>query len=134
MKESSGVKLNIVKAASLIIDRTKRSNTPHPTGKGHVWVSLARYDDELVNLLETWERHTRDGVHYGRRRKGSDHMDDEPLSKVFDEGGKWDKGKMVRSFKRLGLTDERAVEKEGSFDKVRLVPRLRLFHCRSAQI
>jgi phosphatidylinositol-3,4,5-trisphosphate 3-phosphatase and dual-specificity protein phosphatase PTEN len=121
MKETSGMKLNIVKAASLIVDRSNRSNSSHTTGKGYVWVSLARYDDELVNILESWERHTRDGVHFGRRKKGSDHMGNEPLSKVFDESGKWDKGKMVRSFKRLGLVDESSVRKEDSSDKVRLV-------------
>jgi phosphatidylinositol-3,4,5-trisphosphate 3-phosphatase/dual-specificity protein phosphatase PTEN len=98
-------------------------------GKGLVWVSLARYDDEFVQTLERWERWTRerdessgDGnatgkARLGVMRKGSERMSvgrAESASETGGEGeeettlrdmfkdGKWDGKKMVRSFARMG--------------------------------
>ena len=84
---------------------------------GDMWVSLARYDDELVNTLEGWEKHTRDPdpQRMGCRRLFSETMPDpvgaggeQGIAKLFYDG-KWDSGKMVRSFARLGLTDKEDV-------------------------
>ena len=124
MKETSVVKKNLVQAASMVIDRTGMAKNgaieARANGKGHVWVSLARYDDELVELLEKWEAHTRDvgegegGVgHMGRRKKGSDHMGTEAINQLFEDGN-WDKEKMVRSFARLGTLGDDAVSKGGN--------------------
>lgn len=68
-------------------------------------MSLARYDDQLVNRLEGWEKRTRSPRNMGRRRPGSetlqdDEHDESGLSKIF-ESGKWDASKMVRTFARL---------------------------------
>ncbi|KAJ7910641.1 phosphatases II [Mycena leptocephala] len=81
-------------------------------GPRNMWVSLARYDDDFVRLLESWELHTRDkGGNMGRLRKDAGGLDGETLREVFDEKGKWDKTKMVRSFARLGATSESSITK-----------------------
>ncbi|KDR72555.1 hypothetical protein GALMADRAFT_252686 [Galerina marginata CBS 339.88] len=90
MRETSGVKMSIVKAANLLIEKTNmakgptvsppRAASPAPSttsaansknstskekekdkaSPSQVWASLARYDDGLVDLLEEWEVYTRD--------------------------------------------------------------------------
>ncbi|CAA7268469.1 unnamed protein product [Cyclocybe aegerita] len=127
MRETSGMKLSIIKAANKVIERTNLAKGPDKpltsgtskekekekssSSSSQVWASLARYDDTLVDLLEEWETHTRDSDgHMGKRRPGSEHMkrgettEEDVLNEVF-LSGKWDKGKMVRSFARLGVTD-----------------------------
>lgn len=93
MRDMSGVKSGLFKAANMIINGTIGN------GKSPVWASVARYDDELVESLERWERQTRssDG-NMGKRRVGSERMDNAFTS------GKWDSGKMVRTFAQLGGT------------------------------
>ncbi|KAF8999075.1 hypothetical protein BDQ17DRAFT_1361279 [Cyathus striatus] len=113
MHETSGVKKSILRAANIVIDRAKDTKSLTVNGKNgnsanHVWASLARYDDNLVETLERWEVYTRDEKgRMGHRRKGSEHMafedkdQERELSKLF-AGGDWDTGKMVRGFARLG--------------------------------
>lgn len=115
MRELSGVKASLVRAANAIIERTSFGKAPSSRvgaagkGQGLVWASLARYDDELVGLLEKWERHTRDeGGSMGRRTRGAGHI---ALGDVFEDG-RWDDRKMVRSFARLGTAREPALQKE----------------------
>ncbi|KAL0069598.1 Telomerase protein component 1 [Marasmius tenuissimus] len=104
MKESSGMTMNLVRAANAFLDRGKG-------GGGQVWVSLARYDDSFVQLIERWERYTRDEEgHLGRRKPGTGHFGEEALTEIF-KGHKWDGEKMVRSFARLGCPDDKAVSK-----------------------
>jgi phosphatidylinositol-3,4,5-trisphosphate 3-phosphatase and dual-specificity protein phosphatase PTEN len=109
MRELSAIKANLVKAANVFMDRTGKGKAVEvlSTSKSRAWVSLARYDDELVETLERWERVTRaeDGE-MGVRKRGSEHQGEEDLADIF-KGEKWDKEKMVRTFARLG-----AVEKE----------------------
>ncbi|KAL4253065.1 Dual-specificity lipid and protein phosphatase [Abortiporus biennis] len=123
MRELSGVKSNLVKAANAVIDHTNlgkaagmRINTTSHT-KGQVWVSLARYDDDLVETLEQLERRSRseDG-NLGRRKKTYSGDD---LRDMFSSD-KWDNGKMVRSFARLGTigNDSIQVETTNQKDKV----------------
>lgn len=118
MKETSGMKMNLVKMANMVLDRTNVGKSgsvmANLNGNGHVWVSLARYNDDFVDLLERWEVHTRDdNGHMGRRKEQSDHMDGESISDIFADG-KWDKEKMVRSFARLGAIGENPITKEES--------------------
>ena len=102
MKEASAIKHQLIRATNAILDRASEKKYK---GKGEVWTSLARYDDGLVDLLESWERNTREeGGHMGLRKPGSDHMGEETLADVF-KTGKWDKKKMVRSFSRMGMSD-----------------------------
>ena len=120
MRETSSVKLGIVKAASLIIGRAGLGKAPgaatqESPSTTQVWASLARYDDSLVELLEKWEVWTRnEGGGLGApRRLGSECMprkkdgdsknseDADDVSKVFEDG-RWDKEKMVRPFARFG--------------------------------
>ena len=110
MRELSGLKANLVKAANALIERTSYAKAPQ--GDGRVWASLARYDDQLVSTLERWERLTRDeGGNMGRRRPGSECVGEEALADVFKDG-KWDKGKMVRPFARLGVVRDEDYRKE----------------------
>lgn len=113
MRETSGVKVSFLKVANAVIDRTgfgkSGSLEAKAAGDNHVWISLARYDDELVDVLERWEGHTRNEQgHLGIRRKGSEHMGEETLKDVFKDG-RWDSGKMVRSFARMGAFGEGSV-------------------------
>ena len=102
MKEASAIKYRLIKVTNAILDRTSEKKYK---GKGEVWISLARYDDKLVDLLESWERYTRDeDGHMGLRKPGSDRKGDETLADVF-KTRKWDEKKMVRSFARLGTSD-----------------------------
>ena len=115
MKEMSSFKMNLVKAANLVIGRTGGGKG---NDHGHVWASLARYDDEFVNKLEMWERRTRDeGGHVGRRKRGSEHGEGEELADLFADQS-WDKGKMVRSFARMGAGGDSSIQKVPS-EKVR---------------
>ncbi|KAL0578887.1 Telomerase protein component 1 [Marasmius crinis-equi] len=103
MKESSGMTMNLVRAANAFLERGK--------GSSQVWVSLARYDDSLVEVLERWERYTRDeDGDLGKRKPGTGHFGEEALNEMFKEE-KWDGEKMVRSFARLGCLDDKAVVK-----------------------
>lgn len=100
MKEFSAIKYQLVRASNLILNSTSKKGH---TGKGEVWVSLARYDDGLVNLLEKWELHTRDeGGQMGLRKPGSSDTDDAKLADIF-KTTKWDEKKMVRAFARMGI-------------------------------
>jgi phosphatidylinositol-3,4,5-trisphosphate 3-phosphatase/dual-specificity protein phosphatase PTEN len=114
MKEASAIKNRFIKAINAVLDRTSEKKYK---GKGEVWVSLARYDDELVDLLESWERDTRDeGGHMGLRKPGSGHKGDEALADVF-KTRKWDEKKMVRSFARLGTSDDARREETRSRER-----------------
>ncbi|KZP14936.1 hypothetical protein FIBSPDRAFT_1048458 [Athelia psychrophila] len=113
MKEIVGVKMNLVRAANIVLERTQAAKAK-ADGSGHVWASLARYDDELVEELEGWERRTRnENGHMGRRQRGSEHGDGEDLTDLFGDE-RWDHGKMVRSFARMGALGESAVQREPS--------------------
>ncbi|KAG8885369.1 large subunit of alpha-aminoadipate reductase [Tulasnella sp. 331] len=77
-------------------------------GTGQLSMSLARYDDDLVNTMEQWERQTR---HDGRFTLPSSNYENDlnkPSTnrlKRSDHGifadGSWDEGKMVKVFARL---------------------------------
>ncbi|KAJ4468784.1 phosphatases II [Lentinula aciculospora] len=119
MRELSNVRINLVRAANAVIDRTSMSKSGSATTQTdkntHVWVSVARYDDDLVETLERWERYTRmnskSGQGYmGRRGSGTDHFGKEILGELFTDG-RWDNKKMVRSFARMGALGERSVVK-----------------------
>lgn len=118
MYETSGMKMNIVKVANRLIEKTNMAKSPsvaeenkakkEAANASQIWASIARYDDRLVDLLEEWEAYTRDpNGHMGKRRPGSERLsrgqstEEEVLSHIFNDG-KWDRGKMVRSFARLG--------------------------------
>ncbi|KAI0088840.1 phosphatases II [Irpex rosettiformis] len=127
MRELSAWKVNLVKAANAFIDKTSgKGKTVELPNKTHAWASLARYDDELVDTLERWERVTRseDGE-MGLRKPGSESQGDEELSEVFGDD-RWDKGKMVRPFARLGAdgkdAEGTASEKESKIVSFTLRP------------
>ena len=107
LRELTGIKKTVVKFANTILDRSSpmKDDGKGSVNGGMVWVSLARYDDQFVDTLEKWEKHTRaviDGEeHLGIRQPGSVSRNNEELSDMFNDG-KWDKTKMIRSFARLG--------------------------------
>jgi len=113
MRETSGMTLGVVKAASSLIDRLgneKSKSDQTRVGPGDLWMSIARYDTAFVEELERWERWSRDADDnggFGRRRSGGECIPsnitgqkDEELKDLFKED-KWDKDKMVKSFGRL---------------------------------
>ncbi|KAF9068857.1 hypothetical protein BDP27DRAFT_1383426 [Rhodocollybia butyracea] len=114
MKELSNMRVTLVRAANAVLDRTYMSKSGI-YGNPHVWASLARYDDDFVEMLERWERYTRMSgesgqVHMGKRQLGTDHFGKELLSEMFNDG-RWDNKKMVRSFARLGAVGDQSVVK-----------------------
>ncbi|KAJ3862635.1 phosphatases II [Lentinula novae-zelandiae] len=117
MKEISNMRANLVRAANVVINKTNISKSTAQTDNNtHVWVSLARYDDDFVETLERWERYTRmdsgsDQGYMGRREPGKDHFGKESLGKLFVDG-RWDSKKMVRSFARMGAPGEQSFVKE----------------------
>ncbi|KAK0240302.1 phosphatases II [Armillaria nabsnona] len=120
MKESSGVKTSLLKAANVVIDRAGLGKLgaggAKEAGANHVWISLARYDDDLIESLEKWEEHTRspDGQ-MGKRRSGSEYMGEESLDALFNDG-RWDSGKMVPSFAKMGAFGDGSVTKTNDRD------------------
>ncbi|KAF9561406.1 hypothetical protein CPC08DRAFT_707383 [Agrocybe pediades] len=146
MHETSAMKMNIVKVANKIIERTSMAKSPMSdelkakkeaekakASASQVWASLARYDDRLVDLLEEWEVYTRDpGGNMGKRRNGSEHLargestKEEVLSHIFKDG-KWDKGKMVRSFARLGARSGTQSQQETIVDQEKKEKKIHVF-------
>ncbi|KAK0197271.1 hypothetical protein F5146DRAFT_1014777 [Armillaria mellea] len=120
MKESSDVKTSLLKAANVVIDRAGLgklgAGRVKEIGSNHVWISFARYDDDLIESLEKWEEHTRslDGQ-MGKRRPGSEHMAEESLDTFFNDG-RWDSGKMVPSFAKMGAFGDGSVTKTNDED------------------
>jgi phosphatidylinositol-3,4,5-trisphosphate 3-phosphatase and dual-specificity protein phosphatase PTEN len=120
LKEMSSMRMNILKVANTVLEATNMGKAAKDNGNDQIWVSLARYDDDFVEMLERWERYTRGesanengqvGLgNMGRRKAGSEHFGNEVLSEMFKEG-KWDSQKMVRSFARMGTLNENAVVK-----------------------
>ena len=89
---------------------TRAAVTAQSSGK--VWASLARYDDALVDALEGWESHTRDEYNVGRRRKGTEQSPEGEAVREKLKEGKWDKSKMVRSFARLEVVEEKEANRK----------------------
>ena len=117
MKEASTIKNQPIRATNVIPDRTSEKKFKGK-GEGEGWVPLARYDDGLVGLLESWERHTRDGGgHMGLRNSGSGHAGDEMLADVFNTK-RWNEKKMVRSYARMGMLASAQREEMGELGKV----------------
>ncbi|KAJ3825816.1 phosphatases II [Lentinula raphanica] len=135
MKELSNMRINLVRAANAVIDRTSMSKSGSIASQAdkntHVWVSLARYDDDFVETLERWERYTRMNDqsgqgHMGRREPGTEHFGQEILNELFSDG-RWDNKKMVRSFARMGAVGEESViknktEEDGKIKTFKLRP------------
>lgn len=113
LREAGSAKMTMVKVVNAVLDKAAKGRSysygpdEHIPRKGDLWISLARYDDELVELLENCERQTRDRCHLGKRHKdgGVETESGKGITNIF-EGGEWDQGKMVRSFARLGRVDQ----------------------------
>jgi len=95
MRELSGIKTGLIRAAGLLMDRGKDRRSFISPDNDQVSASLARYDDEMVGALERWERRTRDGARLGRRKRLS-----EPVDSVFSSDN-WDKEKMIRTLGQM---------------------------------
>ncbi|KAL1943919.1 hypothetical protein VTO73DRAFT_3737 [Trametes versicolor] len=127
MRELSGVKSSLVRAVNTLVDTAGLSKRVASTNStSQVWASLARYDDDFVETLESWERFTRDeGGAMGVRRKGADKMEGETFADLFNEG-KFDGSKMVRSFARMGTFSDEDIRKDadedGKFETLLLRP------------
>ncbi|CAE6405997.1 unnamed protein product [Rhizoctonia solani] len=120
MRDDASVKQRGIKIINSILDRAVGSEGKK--GKGEVWVSLARYDDNLVELLERWEQRTRSPEHgIGHRAHDAEADRNEKegetaLAHIFEDGT-WDNKKMVRSFARMGVVDPSDVTEAKESDK-----------------
>lgn len=120
MKELSSIKSGLVRVANAMIDRTSLAKATHlrastvQNAHSHVWISLARYDDDYVDELEMWEKQTRsDDGDLGKRKAGYERLAGEDVGDIFTDD-KWDKSKMVRSFARMGTHGEDSVTQEAT--------------------
>ncbi|KAG6873887.1 hypothetical protein C0995_009666 [Termitomyces sp. Mi166 len=121
MRPTSTAKAGLVRAASVVLERTKGPKNAPEHKDAHVWASLARYDDELIDVLEECERRTRDeNGRMGVRRPDSDLSGEEDIRDLF-KSARWDKEKMVRTFARMGAVGDSAIAREkgeGKDDKI----------------
>lgn len=115
MQDLGGAKVTAMKVVNKVLEKAAKGKVRgQEKGKGDVWVSLARYDDGLIETLEQWEEYTRDDPkRMGRRKPGTDHLPEDDtgekgIAAIFKDG-KWDQGKMVRSFGRLGTVSKHDV-------------------------
>ncbi|KAI0336859.1 phosphatases II [Cubamyces sp. BRFM 1775] len=115
MRELSGLKTNLVRAVNTLVDTAGLSKKMAATkSSSQVWASLARYDDEFVETLEEWERHTRDeSGNMGVRRRRADQIEGQTFADLVRKG-KFDSKKMVRSFARMGTLRDEDIQKEES--------------------
>lgn len=121
LRESNGMARKAIRAINSALEMAGRGDEKE-RGKGEIWISLARYEDPFVEVLEEWERKTR-GKTIGKRNSRVGEEDvvadtedkgvDVGVHGLFDEG-KWDSGKMVKSFARMGEEDPKQpkVEKD----------------------
>ena len=89
MRELSGVRPSFVQAMSLI-KQTANWNGTGATSGDRVWASVARYDDDLVDMLENCEESS--------RLRASE-------SPCAFKDDKWDRNKMVRKFASISTVD-----------------------------
>ncbi|KIM31148.1 hypothetical protein M408DRAFT_327440 [Serendipita vermifera MAFF 305830] len=118
-EEGGGAQVAIVRVANALIERAPRSMVGSGKGRGagDVWVSLARYEDPMVEEIERRVR-TNEEVEY----------EDDGITRKNDMFGtpKWDDKKMVRSFARMGVVQgaqpETSLDPEGSVVTHHLLP------------
>ncbi|QRV81977.1 Dual specificity phosphatase, catalytic domain [Ceratobasidium sp. AG-Ba] len=133
MRDDASLKQRGFRFINSFLDRAVGGGADAKKGKGEVWVSLARYDDNLVEMLERWEQRTRSkdkGI--GHREHGVEADKNEKegetaLAKIFEDGT-WDNKKMVRSFARMGVTDPQDVTEGKVNDKDAVVKRTHVLH------
>ncbi|KZV80696.1 phosphatases II [Exidia glandulosa HHB12029] len=114
LREPSGAKMAAMKLVNTLLEtagvQQGRKKAGRDVQTDELWVSLARYNDDFVDTLEGWERHTRDpSGRMGVRRPDAERMQDgtegeQRLSELFEDG-RWDKSKQVKIFSHLSTTD-----------------------------
>jgi phosphatidylinositol-3,4,5-trisphosphate 3-phosphatase and dual-specificity protein phosphatase PTEN len=117
--EGGGAQVAMVRVANALIERAPRSVTGNvkDRGAGDLWVSLARYEDPMVEEIESRVRNE-DQIEY---------EDDQTTRKnSMFASSKWDDKKMVKSFARMGLTHggraETSLGAEGPLVTYNLLP------------
>ncbi|KAG6880011.1 hypothetical protein C0992_008218 [Termitomyces sp. T32_za158] len=112
MRPTPTVKAGLALAANVVLEHIKGPKNAPAHKNAHVWASLARYDDEFIDLLETWERRTRDeNGRMGLRRPNLELSGQEDIRDLFKDG-RWDKTKMVRTFARMAAVGDLAIARE----------------------
>lgn len=96
MKESGpGPTIAVMRVANLLLDKaSRRDPNQDDRGASDVWVSLARYEDDMVQELERRVRENAD-IQY--------EDDGVTLKNSMFSTSKWDGKKMIASFARLGV-------------------------------
>lgn len=119
LREPGGAKMAALKVVNSLLEtagvQQGRKKAGRDVETDELWVSLARYNDEFVDTLEDWERHTRDpSGRMGKRRPGAERLQqgsegERALEELFADG-RWDKSKMVKIFSHLSTTDVQVEE------------------------
>lgn len=122
MRESGGgATVAVVRVANMLLEQaTSRGNSSDDDrGAGRVWVSLARYDDEMVEEVER-RIQANDSIEY--------ESDGYTLKNSMFATTKWDDKKMINSFARLGVAQGDGpridTQPDGTFSTYNLVPLL----------
>jgi phosphatidylinositol-3,4,5-trisphosphate 3-phosphatase and dual-specificity protein phosphatase PTEN len=118
-EEGGGAQVAIVRVANALIENAPRRvvGNVKDRGAGDLWVSLARYEDAMVEAIEK------------RVRNGDElEYEDDQITRKDNmfASTKWDDKKMVKSFARMGLTHgarpETSLGAEGSLLTYNLFP------------
>lgn len=109
MRQGTSLARGAVSLVNTVLETSARA-TDNRKGTGRLSITLARYDDDLVAQLEDSERRTRpsDGEGY----KSRDSSDATPHGVFVD--GKWDRGKMVKTFARMDTNQITKLPAEGT--------------------
>ncbi|KAG6820917.1 hypothetical protein H0H93_009691 [Arthromyces matolae] len=119
MRPVSSTTASLARAASVVLERAKGAKNAPEHKNAHVWASLARYDDGLNDVLEEWERRTRDKFgRLGIRDPGSENINDENIRDLFRDE-RWDAEKMVKTFARMGAVGGASMVREKGEDRPR---------------
>ncbi|KAH8827196.1 phosphatases II [Flagelloscypha sp. PMI_526] len=100
LREGGNFKFGVVNTVNAVMDKAAKWRAGEEG-----YEDRRAMTDDLVDILEKWERHTRkgDGALMGTRKEHSTEMDGEELSQLFEGEKKWDEEKMVRCFARMGV-------------------------------
>ncbi|KAG9004722.1 Telomerase protein component 1 [Tulasnella sp. JGI-2019a] len=90
-------------------------------GNGQLSISLARYDDRLVEIMETWERRTRRDemfkltpTSHGNSANAKGDSDTESVKHEIFTSGAWDQGKMIKTFAKFGECNKQVLQADGA--------------------
>ena len=85
--------MTFVKVVNKVLEKTMRTKgVRHASGQGmhDLWISLAHYDDRLMEELKNWERWRDEQGHLDKRHRGGGTYEGKNVAQIFQDG-RWDK-------------------------------------------